>query len=124
MEMSVTVGRITAAPAVESRSIVISARPPNGSEAIPLQTDVTTRRMHRLRHPVSAESGQKKNIAMKKFTLTLAALAFAALPFTSFADHKSSKECLACCKSADKCDACCHDKGKGKECKECCMKKK
>jgi len=39
-------------------------------------------------------------------------------------DHKKSKDCLACCKAAEKCDACCHDKGKGKECEECCGKAK
>ena len=63
---------------------------------------------------------------MKMLKLTLAAIAFAAMPLTSFAadkpDHKKTKECLACCKSADKCDACCKDKGK--KCgKECCAPK-
>jgi len=69
---------------------------------------------------------------MKRLMLTLTTLAFAFAPLSSFGadepkpakDHKNSKECLACCKSADKCDACCHDKGKGKECEECCGKPK
>jgi hypothetical protein len=61
---------------------------------------------------------------MKPLKLILLALTLAALPGAVFAaeDHKNTKECKACCKSPDKCDACCHDKGKGKECKECCSK--
>ena len=60
---------------------------------------------------------------MKILTMTLAAIAFAALPLNSFADHKQTKECLACCKTPEKCDACCKDKGK--EClKDCCKPKK
>ena len=59
---------------------------------------------------------------MKMLKLTLAAIAIAALPLTTFAEHKQTKECQACCKTAEKCDACCKDKGK--ECgKECCKPK-
>ncbi len=66
---------------------------------------------------------------MKTLMLLLTGFAFALAPATSFGaddnkDHKKSKECLSCCKAADKCDACCHDKGKGKECEECCGKPK
>jgi hypothetical protein len=65
-------------------------------------------------------------IAMKIFTLILAACLGACAPFDSFAadDHKNTKECLACCKKPEKCDACCHDKGKGEECRACCGKPK
>jgi hypothetical protein len=61
---------------------------------------------------------------MKTLQWLLAAIVFATFPQPTFADHKTSKECLTCCKSGEKCDACCHDKGKGKECKECCGAKK
>jgi len=61
---------------------------------------------------------------MKILNLLRATIVLTAFQQPSFADHKTSKECLACCKSAEKCDACCHDKGKGKECKECCSAKK
>jgi hypothetical protein len=64
---------------------------------------------------------------MKIFPILLASLAIAGFSATA-ADtakgHKGTKQCNACCEAANKCDACCHDKGKGAECKACCMEKK
>ncbi len=57
---------------------------------------------------------------MKTLHLLLAAIALAAFQPVTFADHKTTKVCLSCCKKASKCDACCGDKGTGKECRECC----
>jgi len=60
---------------------------------------------------------------MRLLKLSLLAMAVASFPLTAFADHKDTKQCLACCKSPDKCDACCKDKGK--DClKDCCKGKK
>ena len=67
----------------------------------------------------------KKTFLMKLLKFSLLAAALICQPITARAadDHKTTKQCLACCKTAEKCDACCKDMGK--DClKDCCKGKK
>ena len=60
---------------------------------------------------------------MKLLKFFLLAIALGSFPLTLSADHKTTKQCLACCKSPEKCDACC--KNNGMDClKDCCKPKK